>query len=395
MRIAIAGLGNDKNFGDPIILESAKAVYKDVLVEHLGDNNIEWIECNLEPHSGAWRNQYANRLFHKLFHSVPWSIYIWRVLIKGLMLFWSRMYDSQVNSSKLGVIAGGGLLHYKYLDCGIGVCLFILSCARNRVPVIVNAVGVEGFDSKNTVCNLMRWCLNNDAVKAITTREETQFIEKFYINGNTEKKYYGCCYDPAIFASRLISARNEDRRNVIGIGLMRRGPFYDISANKNYSDELVSFYAFLAKKFDTGGIAYEFFTNGHDADLALKDAIEDRIGHKINVRIPKEPIQLIEIINSFSGIVAARMHALIIGYSLAKPEVGIVWHNKVAKWLSSVKADACTRIDNLDAMKVFNIIKDDFGAYYYPRGQLACMQSKHMDVVRKCVEAAIHTKGMK
>lgn len=52
---------------------------------------------------------------------------------------------------------------------------------------------------------------------------------------------------------------------------------------------------------------------------------------------PLEYKELIHTINNFKAIIASRLHACIIGYSLYKPIVGLYWNDKVLFFGEAIK----------------------------------------------------------
>ena len=58
---------------------------------------------------------------------------------------------------------------------------------------------------------------------------------------------------------------------------------------------------------------------------------EADIENKI-ITSPENAQELINTISKFKGIIAGRLHANIIGYSLGIPSIGIVWNNKCKLW---------------------------------------------------------------
>lgn len=71
------------------------------------------------------------------------------------------------------IIAGGGIIHYKFHDYYAGICAFILACQRLNVPCIINAVGVEGYNRKSSKCRMFAKFLSLPIVKKSYQHETT------------------------------------------------------------------------------------------------------------------------------------------------------------------------------------------------------------------------------
>jgi len=178
IRCAIAGLISETNFGDRVIAECAKWLYEGPITTKY-KTSVEWVSCDLDLNKIALRHGKVNQLWqwcrNKLFSTHR------RYAAKVVLLAVALAYIPKVRYCKVGIVAGGGLVHYKYLNCAYGLCAFVIACKLCRVPVIVNAVGVEGFDVENIKCQLLSWCLKFSHVIALSTRDDIETLRDKYL----------------------------------------------------------------------------------------------------------------------------------------------------------------------------------------------------------------------
>lgn len=66
------------------------------------------------------------------------------------------------------------------------------------------------------------------------------------------------------------------------------------------------------------------------SDLYILKEVEKHLGHVCKVSIPYSTDSLISIISGYRGLITARMHSMIIAYSLGIPFISLNWHKKVS-----------------------------------------------------------------
>lgn len=118
--------------------------------------------------------------------------------------------------------------------------------------------------------------------------------------------------------------------NTIGIGLIRSAIFManGLNIDRNFLGKL---YRDIVLELDKKGYSWEFFTNGLPADKELKSVINQYLiqeGESCYIKIPKTGGELVSTISRYKGIIAARLHASIIAFSLGIPAIGLVWNQK-------------------------------------------------------------------
>lgn len=326
--ILLVGLLSARNFGDGVIHRSSRFLFKQAMSSYDVNNEFEIDELDLHGLLNLRRNR-------------PWILRKSLGLIRVLRyLLWGREvsdfrdfrahYSTKIRCHRLIILAGGGIVKYKYEKFWLHLSALISAAERYRVPVVLNAVGVEGFDSHDRRCRMLRDSLNSPVVRMITTRDDIDTLRDLYLtDGNgalTE-----LVADPAVWASEAYGVKKDESSDVVGIGLIRGGIFKDNEiAFEPY--EVANFYAEIIGQLSALNIRWRLFTNGAPADMELVRDILARLGMNPSAQLvlaPDSDFDLVKTIAGFKSVVAARLHANIIAYSLNIPSVGLVWNSKL------------------------------------------------------------------
>lgn len=326
-KIILAGLINDKNLGDKIIFESVKFL----LTEQLEDNNyIEYKYLDLAEFNS--KNKTRPVIIRKLkgaFNRIR------RFVIKPnsnkLIQEYCNYYRSQIKDAALIIFVGGGMIKFSTQRNWLYLSGIISLSEEFNIPVVLNAVGVEGFDNNSYKCLLLKKALNSSVVKFVTTRDDIFILNNHYLKNNNSiitKKVA----DPAVYASDVYKIKKNASSDVVGIGLIRGDIFKEYGINLSKA-EVIELYSGLLLELDQRKIKWELFTNGLPTDFELAQEILSKIKKSedlVNIQIPNSAKNLVEIISKYQGVIAARLHACIISYSLNIPVVGLVWNNKLS-----------------------------------------------------------------
>ena len=168
--------------------------------------------------------------------------------------------------------------------------------------------------------------------------------------------------DPAVWSSEVFRKEKKAGKGKIGIGVIRGKIFKDNGVNYT-QEQLFTFYVNLVHQLIKEGYKQiELFTNGNTADTAFATAILRSLkleGVDCLLKIPTSAEMLVEIISSYDAIVAARLHACIIAYSLKVPFVGLVWNDKLRFFGKNVQMESCfIPVGNLLPEVVVNQLHD-------------------------------------
>ena len=130
--------------------------------------------------------------------------------------------------------------------------------------------------------------------------------------------------------------RERERERVIGINVIRSGIF-NVNGFDIKEDDLVNFYYEMIKRVEKDGMRWQIFTNGVESDYKLGLKVLEKLNiqptdEKI-VPKPKTGQELANTISKYYGVIAGRMHAMIISTSYDIPCVGLIFNEKI-KWFS-------------------------------------------------------------
>ena len=322
VKICFIGLYDEKNLGDPIIGDCVEWLYAQALgVEKLHSKRLT-IDClNYHPTIIC---RIANRL--RRFARKPFYHFI-HTIVSGE---YARYYAKEIKGCQLIVVVGGGLIKYTTQYFGLGLQGLLQAAHKELIPVVINAVGVEGYDAANSRCLELKRTLHLPALKKITTRDDLKTLRDKYLGANSNI-LCKLVSDAAVWAAETYGVEKNKSTDTIGIGVCREDMLmahgYGISAS-----EFFTFYEQLVRRLLLGGQKVELFTNGLPEDnitaLKLQNKLEET-GIVISFKQPNSPKDLVTIVSNYRGIVAARLHACIIAYSLNIPAVGIVWNDKL------------------------------------------------------------------
>lgn len=241
-------------------------------------------------------------------------------------------YES-VKDYDLLIFVGGGIIKFKYQKFHEYIDKITLIADENNIPVLFNAVGVEGYDSTDSKCCQLKTAINRSCVKSITVRDDYATLRDYYMeNPNIVTKKVA---DSAVWTEKVFQ-KSKKESEMIGIGVIREGIF-ESNGIEIERDKIFSLWSGIIEELEKRGEKWKIFTNGWSSDYKFainllkymhrEDEIEDRI-----VKEPKTSEELVEIISGFKGCIVGRLHANIISYSMGIPTVGIVWNDKCKLW---------------------------------------------------------------
>lgn len=334
-KLVFVGLYDVKNYGDPIIAHCTEWLYS----KHLPSECCISRLCldYIEKHDIIYRWISNNRWIRKGFHmlGMNWGKYNERVLLKR----YGRYFRKNIKDTDLVIVVGGGLIKYTYQFFGAGISGLMNAAEMYGVPVIFNAVGVEGYDASNTKCIILKTALHKKALRHITTRDDIQTLYNCYFDQSPAIPCLKVA-DPAVWTAEAYGVAHKDS-NIIGIGVGRGGLFID--NGKNFSEEqFFSLYIQLIEKLSKQGKIIELFTNGLEADNVFAHQLQNELyRHNIGIklRIPNTPNEMVQNIASYQCIIAARLHSCIVAYSLNIPAIGFVWNDKLKLWGENIGAE--------------------------------------------------------
>lgn len=329
-KLVAMGLFTDLNQGDPLIHRTVKALYSSQC-----DETIEWKDVDLRFYFDGLPRKFFIRVARKLFYKIEkiaqkfdlLALYDVRIKLLSYCLKYHFVGTDGV------VLVGGGVLHYKWHDYLTTISAALLACKKLKIPMIINAVGVEGFDSGNPKCLLLSKYMRIGSLKYISTRDDLGLLREKYLKNDSSIES-DKIIDPVIFCSKLFDVAIQ-KNGTIGVGLLWKN-FMKKYQETISVDDLRKYYIDLIEELERKNLKWEFFTNGLATDADLIPELESYFKRKFFVRIPKNTDEFMTMIASYRGIITARMHGCITAYSFGVPAVAYNWVEKVGFWFQNI-----------------------------------------------------------
>lgn len=241
------------------------------------------------------------------------------------------------------VIGGGNLFQDDDLNFPLKIAA-VLDCACEAgVPVAIHAVGVsrDWSHEADRLFGRLPW----NRLKQISVRDAGARANWLHHFGDRQR--VDVCPDPGLLARDLIAA--ENRQTEAGpVAVCVTHPLV-LARHASLPCSQIPFlsaahYEALATALVANGHEVLLFTNGACEDQRFLDGVMARKGcamlaAKGAVRAasrPALPEELVALIAGASAVVAHRLHACIVAYSLARPHVGLGWDMKVESFFESV-----------------------------------------------------------
>lgn len=245
---------------------------------------------------------------------------------------------NRVRNSDLIVFPGGGFIKYKQENFPVEMGRIASRAEHYGIPVIYNAMGVEDYDENHTSCIEMQNMLNLYSNKYITSRDFHDLLNSTYLKDSALKAKRVA--DPAVYAHQVYGISRDKDSEVIGLGVARHGLFSDHGIPLS-GEDMLSVWVNIISKLDREGIKWKLFTNGLRQDEEFLTDLLVRLGkendrNSVALKAPETSQELVRNIASFSGLIATRMHANIIAFSLSIPSVAFVWNDKLRFFGASI-----------------------------------------------------------
>lgn len=206
-----------------------------------------------------------------------------------------------------------------------------------NIPLAVYAVGVSSKWCKKAK-QLFYQSFNKQNLVYVATRDKKSsgnLKDQLKISTNN------ICFDPGLLACKNYKLTPEKKKqdNVIGIGITAPDVLYKYSTKNQSPINWEVLYTDLAHKLSKEGYTVKFFTNGAPEDEKLKNILEDKLSKNLKIIFAprmNKPHELVGCIANFDGLIAHRLHANIIAYSLQIPSVGMGWDDKLTSFFEGV-----------------------------------------------------------
>lgn len=242
--------------------------------------------------------------------------------------------DADIASFDLIVFGGGGLVKYKYQDFHEQIPYFVAIAQTHGIPVVFSGVGVEGFDPADPRCLELQKALKSPCVVQITTRDDIESLGRYMTD---EAIPIAKVLDPAVLSGRVFNKKRAKTAQRIGLNVVRGGLF-QANGKPWEEDDEVEFWKDVALILEGKGYPYAFFTNGLFSDEVFIQRLENELSLSNDQAIldVNDQDMLLDTLGSFKGVIAFRLHASVISYSLGIPSVGLAWNEKVSFFYENI-----------------------------------------------------------
>ena len=349
MKLVLAYM-NVSNLGDIVIYETARYLVERVLRE-LGRDDVEIVPMDIgsyayknvvngEPPRSVVAKRRIQRVLKRFFRiravnrlmpRLTRAFLRWQWHRSGGYRYYLKNERPKLKGADAVVFGGGGLVkfhrqnfHY-FLDDVIGWA------DAHGTPVVINAVGVEGYEADNPECRLLKDALNLPCVRSVTTRDDYEMLRNSYIVNPAVAVARVC--DPAFWTAETYGvAAHGAGSGLIGLNVIRTEIFKDYMYAVD-DGEMLALYAELLRRLRARGKRVELFSNGVAGDtkfierlFAAYPALKTDAG--VSVAEPRTARELVATIAGYERFLAVRLHASIIGTVLGIPNASLVWNRK-------------------------------------------------------------------
>lgn len=334
-KVGVLGLTSNENIGDYLLVESAKFL----LTKHSVDTTI--VDIDVDPRDvGVYSGRHKinlklfeilNRHEKAIFSIIRYKRfqYYYQYAYWWIKLNW---YYKRVLKDLDGiVISGGGFLKFRTQGLNYLDELIVKIAKSNNVPVMLNAVGIEGYDSKDIRCQKLKKTINSGIVKIITTRDDIDTLRRDYVV--EDRIITDQVGDPVFWLKDMLaidSKRHTPKGEVIGINLINPNNFsrYGGKVNKFVVENL---YKNLIQELNMRDKEFYLFTNGMevDQDFGMRLINSLNLSKERLIPRPTDSAEFVRIISKFNIVFSGRMHAGIVSYALDIPVVGLIWGEKI------------------------------------------------------------------
>lgn len=238
---------------------------------------------------------------------------------------------NRVRNSDLVVFPGGGFIKYKAEKFPLEMGRVTTRAEHYGIPVMYNAMGFEGYDSEHEGCATLKTMLEGNSSRYITCRDFSRELNETYLKEcNLSSNRVA---DPAMWTKETYKINRNENSDIVGLGVARGGLFEDHGVPVS-KDDLLIIWSSLIKALEAEGVKYKLFTNGLRQDEEFLTDLLAYMGKedkRDEIALPsaENAKQLVEYISGFSSLIACRMHANIIAFSLGIPSVAFVWNDKL------------------------------------------------------------------
>lgn len=342
-KIALVGLRWIHNIGDPLVFECtewicrnlAKETFEYKYLDIRGFRELPWNYIDNISKNNDYKLNFKSKLkkYIKLYFPTIVTNYKFTREIRRFEQrdnwITVKEYLKKELSDACGVIviAAGTIIYDGPYQYSTYYKMLIDVIKENyNIPIFISGAGIEDkykwYDARAIFFSKI---LSDPAVKMITTRNDFAGLKEYVKNKAT---YIEQVADAGTWASECFGI-NKDKSNIVGIGIISYVKFVEFKqmiTRELYEKEIEN----ILNELTSMGIEWKLFNNGSLEDDEYMHYIAQKNNISENRLVsPSNPKELTKTISGFKGIIASRLHACIVAYSLGVPFVAISWNEKL------------------------------------------------------------------
>jgi polysaccharide pyruvyl transferase WcaK-like protein len=353
MKIAIFGEKYSDNLGDGVISECLAFAFSNAV----SDVSVQTYDLSMRDNfkfGSVERDDNSVNSFQVFYRRIK-KLVGWEFFRKPKFY---KKYGKYIKSADVVLIGGGQIFLDNELNFPVKLRVLSKILDDHEIKRAFICCGV----SRNMSLigrNIFKRLLTSKSVLALVVRDLNS-IE----NAKAVLQYQSPIFllDPAIISSDVYGNTNilpYFPGRTIGLNIMDFITLEKCFENKIDRNEILNVWVELIKMIVGDGHRVILHTNGAAEDnFALNSLLQYIVGmDNVIVKLPSNPRELANIISSVDVLLAYRLHANILAFSLKVPSVGIVWDDKVTEFASiSCRNDYFVSVENIEANHLYMVI---------------------------------------
>jgi polysaccharide pyruvyl transferase WcaK-like protein len=358
--IAVVGMSSFDNIGDIMLCDSVKYLVKRADAE-VNVFTVDMYPIYHERVRHNWTYQCLYRIYRNVRKKFPRSMLCYlcgSLALKKLLNI--VKFEDQLRKADAMIVACG-MVKFKTQDLDFIYEIILKISAKYRIPVMLDAVGVEKYDDRYVRAKYLRKALRSPWLKMITTREGNHGLNElkngYQIASHIDIRAVG---DPAFWIDECYGIQRKQNTETIGIGIIRPSIFEDYGKNTS-SHKLWNIYKELLKKLEEEHLDWRIFSNGLVSDHVQAEKLLEELSISKDKLLPRPTNgpELLEQISGFKVVMGARLHACICAYALGIPSVGFIWYDKILHHEESIHNEKnFLKEEELTADNLLRVIKN-------------------------------------
>jgi len=318
---------NTNNLGDIVIFDCARYLIEQAF-ESNGFTDYEIVPIDMGERNAVKSKLNASFIKKQEKQHANANQYVKEWKSSKAHQYFAENEKPKIRELDVVVFGGGGLIKFHEQHFHMYIDEITTEADLYNIPVIFNAVGVEGYDDSDPRCQILKKALNRRCVSAVSTRDNLDLLQKKYLP--TKNVELVC--DPALWAAEAYSIHKKPSNKIIGLGVIRP-EIFELYGEKVSKEKLMKFYKIIITRLEEQDIEYKLFSNGGRRDQRFIDDIKAFMGKGEEFDAKVHPVgnsgkELAETIVGFSRVLAFRMHAAVLAYAFAVPATIAMWNDK-------------------------------------------------------------------